>query len=238
MPLVAERPPRSTFVARTLPPVAAEEPLRVPEPELRLLSCWAVPEDRVLLPEVERVALELPEERVLLPLPRLALPLVLPEDRVEELLPEDRVELLLPVLRLRLSCWTAPEERLLPEEEPEDRVAELPEDREAELPEDRVALDPLLRFLLSCCTAPEDRDAPEEDPEERVALLPEEEPEERVAELPELREEDEVLWEERVLLPPVPRERLWASISGAVSMAMAITREAANVINLFIASEF
>ena len=182
MPLVAERPPRSTLVARTLPPVAAEEPLRVPEPELRLLSCWAVPEDRVLLPEVERVALELPEERVLLPLPRLALPLVLPEDR--------------------------------------------------------VALDPLLRFLLSCCTAPEDRDAPEEDPEERVALLPEEEPEERVAELPELREEDEVLWEERVLLPPVPRERLWASISGAVSMAMAITREAANVINLFIASEF
>ena len=201
MPLVAERPPRSTLVARTLPPVAAEEPLRVPEPELRLLSCWAVPEDRVLLPEVERVALELPEERVLLPLPRLALPLVLPEDRVE---------LLLPVLRLRLSCWTAPEERLLPEEEPEDRVAELPEDR----------------------------DAPEEDPEERVALLPEEEPEERVAELPELREEDEVLWEERVLLPLLPRERLWASISGAVSMAMAITREAANVINLFIASEF
>ena len=61
---------------------------------------------------------------------------------------------------------------------------------------------------------------------------------EPVEELLELRVE-EVLWEERVLLPLLPREeRLWASISGAVSMAMAITRDAANVINLFIASEF
>ena len=187
---MTERPPRSTLVARTLPPVAAEEPLRVPEPELRL-SCWtAEPEDRVLPPEVDRVAL------------------LLPEDRVAEL-PEDLVALL-PVLRLRLSCWAEPVERELPEEEPEDLVALLP----------------LLRLRLSCWTAPEDRDAPEEEPEERVAELPE-----------ELREEDEVLWEERVA-PLLPRERLWASISGAVSMAMAITREAANVINLFIASEF
>jgi hypothetical protein len=199
------------LVARTLPPVAAEEPLRVPEPELRLSCCTAEPEERVLLPEVERVALLLPEERVAL----------------------------LPVLRLRLSCWAEPVERDAPEEEPEERVAELPEDLVALLPEDRVALPPLLRLRLSCWAAvAEDRDAPEEDPEARVALLPEE-PEERVAELPEeLREEDEVLWEERVLLPLLPRERLWASISGAVSMAMAITREAANVINLFIASEF
>jgi hypothetical protein len=221
-----------------LPPVAAEEPLRVPEPALRLSCCTAEPEERVLLPEVERVALLLPEERVALPLLRLALPLVLPEERVELLLPEDRVALL-PVLRLRLSCWAEPVERDAPEEEPEERVAELPEDLVALLPEDRVALPPLLRLRLSCWAAvAEDRDAPEEDPEARVALLPEE-PEERVAELPEeLREEDEVLWEERVLLPLLPRERLWASISGAVSMAMAITREAANVINLFIASEF
>jgi hypothetical protein len=122
------------------------------------------------------------------------------------------------------------EERLVPEEEPEERLALLPEvfpeERLAELPEERVAV-PLLLRRLSCWTVPEDRLAPEEEPEERLTLLPE-----------ELREEEEALWEERVLLPLLPRERLWASISGAVSMAMAITRDAANVINLFIASNF
>lgn len=198
------------------------------------MSCWTVPVERVPLP-LERVVLLLPLERTL-PSPRLTL---LPEDRVDPLplertvpsprftvLPEEPEERVaeLPVLRLRLSCWTEPEERVLPEEEPEERVAELL---------------PVLRLRLSCWTAPEDRVLPEEDPEERDTLLPEEEPEERVAEPEELREEeDEVLWEERVLLPLLPRERLWASISGAVSMAMAITRDAANVINLFIASEF
>jgi len=53
-------------------------------------------------------------------------------------------------------------------------------------------------------------------------------------ELPELRLE-ELLEVERVELPPV--ERLWATISGAVSMDKARTREAAHVINLLIASQ-
>jgi hypothetical protein len=43
---------------------------------------------------------------------------------------------------------------------------------------------------------------------------------------------------ERVVLPDVLRERFWATILGAVSMAMAITKEAANVINVLIASQF
>jgi len=135
------------------------------------------------------------------------------------------------VLRLRLSCCTALEDRvLLPSEE-----------RLTPLLEERVELLPVLRLRLSCCTALEDRVLLPS--EERLTPLLEdrvEVPEDRVAELlEELRVEEEVLWEERVLLPLLPREeRLWASISGAVSMAMAITREAANVINLFIASEF
>lgn len=125
----------------------------------------------------------------------------------------------LELLLLRLSCCTVPEERLLLDTLPEERT--LLSERLTVLPEERLVL-----------------------LEDRV-LLPSEERltpllEERVAELlEELRVEEEVLWEERVLLPLLPREeRLWASISGAVSMAMAITREAANVINLFIASEF
>ena len=178
-----ERPPRSALVARTFPPVMAVDPARTLELLLLRLSCCTVPEERLLLDT-------LPEERTLLSERLTVLPeerLVLLEDRVEVPLLEERVELL-PVLRLRLSCCTALEDRvLLPSEE---RLTPLLEDRVAEL-------------------------------------------------LEELRVEEEVLWEERVLLPLLPREeRLWASISGAVSMAMAITREAANVINLFIASEF
>jgi hypothetical protein len=115
---------------------------------------------------------------------------------------------------------------------PLERVSEEPLERVVELPLERVEL-PVLRLRLSCWLA----DATERVAGvalERDALL--EEPEERVAELPEeLRVEEELLWVERVA-PLFPRERLWAIISGAVIMAMAITREAAYVINLFIAS--
>jgi hypothetical protein len=137
----------------------------------------------------------------------------------------------------RLLLETLPEERTLLSERltvlPEERLVLLEDRVEVPLLEERVELLPVLRLRLSCCTALEDR-----------VLLPSEERltpllEDRVAELLEELREEEVLWEERVLLPLLPREeRLWASISGAVSMAMAITREAANVINLFIASEF
>jgi hypothetical protein len=68
--LLADKPPLSALVARTLPPVAAEELLRVLEPLLRL-SCWTVPEEREALPEeLERV--ELPEDRTVPLLLRLS----------------------------------------------------------------------------------------------------------------------------------------------------------------------
>ena len=193
-------------MARTVPPVAAEELERVPEERL---SCWAdVPEDRV--------EVALPEERVVVPLERVP-EVVVPEERVA-LLPELREDwvaeplerlVLLPVLRvvvpvprLRLSCCTEPEERLVL------------------LPVLRVVV-PVLRLRLSCWTAPLERLA--EDPEDRDT----EAPEERV-----------VLWEERVVVPPeFPRERVWAAISGAVSMASAIAKVTAVVKILLIASQ-
>ena len=184
-------------------------------PEERL-SCWAdVPEDRV--------EVALPEERVVAPLERVP-EVVVPEERVA-LLPELREDwvaeplerlVLLPVLRvvvpvprLRLSCCTEPEERLVV----------LPVLRVA-VPVLRVAV-PVLRLRLSCWTAPLERLA--EDPEDRDT----EAPEERV-----------VLWEERVVVPPeFPRERVWAAISGAVSMASAIAKVTAVVKILLIASQ-
>jgi len=236
-----------------VPPVAEEELERVTEPRL---FCWLVlrvaddPEDRVVLPE-ERVT-EVPEERVLLP---VVLRVVLPEDRVVED-PEDRVVLpevlrvVLPVLRFRLSCWVAEDERVvLPlvervVEEPLERVVEDPVDRVV-LPEVLRVVVPVLRFRLSCWLATAERvelpltERLTEVPDERVLLLPDErlteEPEERV-ELPEVLRVVVELWAERVVLP-VDRERVWAIISGAVSMASAIAKVTAVVKILLIASK-
>ena len=123
------------------------------------------------------------------------------------------------------------------------------------LPVERVTL--LLRRLLSCCCTAlplervvEEERVAEEEPLERrvlccwVELLPlervEEVPLERVEEvLPEEREEPEELpccWEE--LLLPLVERRVWAHISGAVSMARASIKEAEIVINLLIALKF
>lgn len=123
------------------------------------------------------------------------------------------------------------------------------------LPVERVTL--LLRRLLSCCctalplerVVEEERVAEEEPLERRVLccwvdLLPlervEEVPLERVEEeLPEEREEPEELpccWEE--LLLPLVERRVWAHISGAVSMARASIKEAEIVTNLLIALKF
>lgn len=123
------------------------------------------------------------------------------------------------------------------------------------LPVERVTL--LLRRLLSCCCTAlplervvEEERVAEEEPLERrvlccrVELLPlervEEVPLERVEEvLPEEREEPEELpccWEE--LLLPLVERRVWAHISGAVSMARASIKEAEIVTNLLIALKF
>jgi len=95
-------------------------------------------------------------------------------------------------------------------EEPVERVLE---------PVLRVVV-PVLRLRLSCCDA------------EAVARLPEEEPEEREA-LAEVVLLDVVERE----APAVPRERVCASISGAVSMASAIAKVTAVVRILLIASK-
>ena len=186
----------------------------------------------VLLDRAELLAPLEREEEVLVPLERVALP-----------------------LRRLLSCWLlllTPEERVAEEEEPLERLTEeLPLERELELlpeervllpeervllPEERVLLVPVLEFRrLSCWTAllPEERVLV--DPLERTdELLPEELLLERELEL--LPEERELLlcW---VVLPPLER-RVWARISGAMSMARASIMEAANVINLLIAQSF
>ena len=196
------------------------------------------------LPSVERVAatpLEEPLERVVL-LDRAWL--LAPLDRTDELLP---VELLLErvalLLRRLLSCWLllTPVERVA-EEEPlvllERLTEELPLERELELLLEReleLLLEPELRRLLSCWTALLPVERVLVDPLERTdELLPDELLLEREVEL--LPEERELLlcWVE---LPPLER-RVWAHISGAVSMAKASIREAAIVINLLIALKF
>ena len=182
---------------------------------------------------VEATPLEEPLERVVL-LDRAWL--LAPLERTDELLP---VELLLervalPLRRL-LSCWflLTPVERVA-EEEPlvllERLTEELPLEREVEL-----LLEPELRRLLSCWTALLPVERVLVDPLERTdELLPDELLLEREVEL--LPDERELLlcWVE---LPPLER-RVWAHISGAVSMAKASIREAAIVINLLIALKF
>jgi hypothetical protein len=134
---------------------------------------------------------------------------------------------------------------LLPEEEPLLRTVELllpevlPLLRELELPVEEL---PVERLRLSCCAVvPEERLLPEEPvlPEEERTCEEEEEPELRVEELPEevlplLRE---LLWLEVDRVEPPPVERVWATISGAMSMARAIIMETAYVIILLIASQ-
>ena len=199
--------------------------------------CWSrdwLPLARTpALPSVERVEatpLEEPLERVV-PLERAEL--LAPLERVVEevLLPLERVAL---SLRRLLSCWTlfTPEERVAEEELPvllERLTEELPLERE-------LLLEPVLvPRRLSCWTE-------ELLPVERVLV----DPLERVTELLEellLERELELLPDERelllcwVVLPPLER-RVWARISGAMSMAKASITEAANVINLLIALKF
>lgn len=189
-----------------------------------------------LLERVEDTPLEELLERVVL-LDRAEL--LAPLERVEEVLvPLERVAL--PLRRL-LSCWSllfTPVERVAEEEEPlvllERLTEELPLERELELlPEERVLLVPVPELRrLSCWTALLPVERVLVDPLERTdELLPEELLLERELEL--LPEERELLlcW---VVLPPLER-RVWARISGAMSMARASIMEAANVINLLIA---
>ena len=158
---------------------------------------------------------ELPLERVTLlerAVPLLRVALLLPV----LLLPVERVTLLL--RRLLSCCCTAlPLERVVEEE----RVAEE---------------EPLERRVLCCWVELLPLERVEEVPLERV----EEVPLERVEEvLPEEREEPEELpccWEE--LLLPLVERRVWAHISGAVSMARASIKEAEIVTNLLIALKF
>jgi hypothetical protein len=182
------------------------------------------PLERVVL--LERAELLAPLERVL---EVLLLELLTPLERVLLLL--ERVAL--PLRRL-LSCWLllTPVERVA--EEPlvllERLTEELPLERELEL-----LLEPLLLRRLSCWTALLLEERVLVDPLERtVELLPEELLLDRELEL--LPEERELLlcW---VVLPPLER-RVWAPISGAMSMARASIMEAANVINLLIALKF
>jgi len=182
------------------------------------------PLERVVL--LERAELLAPLERVL---EVLLLELLTPLERVLLLL--ERVAL--PLRRL-LSCWLllTPVERVA--EEPlvllERLTEELPLERELEL-----LLEPLLLRRLSCWTALLLEERVLVDPLERtVELLPEELLLDREVEL--LPEERELLlcW---VVLPPLER-RVWAPISGAMSMARASIMEAANVINLLIALKF
>ena len=203
---------------------------------------WVLPErwsrdwllDRTpAFPSVERVEAT-PLERVLLE--RVLL------ERAE--LPEPLERVTLP-LRLLLLCWllllTPLERVVLPDR------AELPDPLD---PLERVALP--LRLLLLCwllLLTPVERVAEVEEPPVPLERLTEELPLEREVELlPEervmlLEREVELLPEERelllcwVVLPPLER-RVWARISGAMSMARASIMEAANVINLLIALKF
>ena len=204
------RPPRVTLEERAVPE--------------RWSRDWVLPLARTpAFPSVERVE----DTPLVEPLER-----VVPLERAELLAPLDRVveELLLPLervalpLRRLLSCCTL--------FTPEERVAE-----EEELPVERdTLLEPVLvpRRLLSCWTE-------ELLPVERVLADPLERVDELLEEL--LERELELLPEERelllcwVVLPPLER-RVWARISGAMSMARASITEAAIVINLLIALKF
>lgn len=190
--------------------MAEEEPPRTEPPVLLELRTL-----ELLLPVLRTLELELP---VLLELRTLEL---------EELPLLRTLELVLPeLLTLELLLEL---ERVVELVEPLERVV---------LPLERVVL-PVER-LVFCWL---ERTAEEELrvlvvellPELRTdeVLLPEDRtvevlPPERVVELPEV---------ERVEVPPLV-ERVWATISGAVSMDSAKTRDAAIVINLLIASQF
>ena len=201
-----------------MPPVAAVElPRAVELVVARELLLVAVPEERVLLPELvveldERTVLlpevEVPEERVLLP-ELVVLPVdrvVLVVDRLLEVeVPEERVLLpevvVVPVLLLRLSCWEVLVERLLLELDDPLRVLLLL----VEVPLERVVVVPLLPRLFCWLTLLE-RELEEE--EELV---------ERVEELP-------------LVL------RVWAAISVATSIVRASIKVAEKVIILLMAS--
>lgn len=238
--MVAEeevRPLRLTLEERTVVPVTA--------PAL---------EERVELP-AERAVEELPPSE-LLSLERVTT--LLPEERVAELLPERAVPLL--ELLLPLSCRAEevpPLERVvLPmeraeEELPEERVELLPELTEEELPLERVAELPELLLRLSCwaeeelllpvervvCWLPEDRTA-EELLEERVELLLELTEEELPLERVPLPVERVVCCPPEEREDPLPEERDWAPISGAMSMARTSIMEVVKVKNRLIASQF
>ena len=159
------------------------------------------------------------EELLLEPLPLTRTfeeELLLPEERldcpVEEL--ERLVLLVLPVER-RSSCWK--------EEDPELREDE----EELLLPDERTEpLELLTDEREEELLLPDERTFEEE-------LLPEERVEEPEDEDPEVVRVDCPLERE---LPPV--ERVWAAISGAMSMAKASNMEPAKVINRLIAQVF
>lgn len=144
---------------------------------------------------------------------RTALELEELERVAEPVLPVERLTVLLLLLVLplfrRTSCWLAELERVAELLAELERLAELLTELE------RVAELERLEELLAEL--------------ERVAEL------ERLAEL--LLELDPERVVELVLLPPLLR-RVWAKISGAVTRERTSTIEAANVINLFMASEF
>ena len=163
------------------------------------------------MPELERVPLLVAEPE------RTALELEEPERLAEPVLPVERFTVLLlllvdPLFR-RTSCWLAELERVAERLAALERVAEL-------LAE--------LERLAERLTEPE-RVA------ELLAALEREAELERLAE--RLLEPDPERVAELVLLPPLLR-RVCAKISGAVTRERTSTIEAANVINLFMASEF